>query len=120
MWPRERGKCICYAQSTDWIIHEFCCANHEIKLCANNPWISLCKLRIRIYEISRQSRLQYASMHNTTYITSSLHVAIIPPWSAQLLVLHRDVTSFAAGTASMHVVNAEALAETHTLRAATR
>ena len=69
---------------------------------------------------SRQSCLQYARTRDTTYILSSLQFAIISPWSAQLLVLHCDATLFAAGTASTHVVNAEALVETHTLRAATR
>ena len=55
----------------------------------------------------------YASMHDTTYVLSSMHVAIIPPWSAQLLALPCDATPFAAGTASTHVVNTEALKETH-------
>ena len=60
------------------------------------------------------------SMCDTTYILSSLQFAIVPLWSAQLLALHCDATLFAAGTASTYVVKAEALVETHTLRAATR
>ena len=33
MWPRERGKCICYVQSTDWIIRELLCKPWNQALC---------------------------------------------------------------------------------------
>ena len=103
---------ICYVQSTD----------------SDQPQISLYKLRIHalckqfvdliaqtvdsyIQDIYIDTLSHFCSTQVRACTYCRLHVAIVPPWSVQLMVLC-DATLFTAGKASKHVVNAEVLAET--------